>query len=326
MTYFYESSSVFGSLKAIEEHIKWNPSTEQYLNTLDTLLHHGLYAILCSCNYADQQIASMLAWYAESSRHRITSVEKGEALSLMGAFLLTRDPDEKMALYEALRPRRTLTFIIIDDWLTAVKDYRRLMNTCLKSPDDMLTRNTVRGIECAVGYDCERHTDLYAACAQVKYWSEAAASFKQMIMEKYVRLILTKSRQFYQDTGHAFQLDDIVQTNCMLALKAIDRCDQRKGTLTTYLETWLNGSRMRKVLVERDSAFSAGSNQSDFKYKTVFLTDDDLEDVVAATTDTNHDDVAHVQKIAHMVDPTGLGRLSLDIGQYSGVLLKSGRL
>lgn len=310
--YQYESSWVFDRLKRVDETIQRNWSTEQYLNALDTLIEYMLYPILRSCRFLDSAIAGILSWHSDATNHKITTYGRAEAIHYMASFLTRVDPDEKSIVLKRTRFDRNVSFTLVDKWLEHVKGYRKAVET-----KDFAT---MRAITAVVQHVPNEDSDLYAAIAQVKFWQELALELRGQILQKYYRLVLQEAKNFYDDMQHSINLNDTVQELVLEAQRALDKCNQEKGTITTYMQRWIHFGRS-KLQTEMDTAFSTPgtARKGDFSHKAESL--DDVDKHTPGDDSFNvWLEVEHVRKIARILDPIGIGRYSLGIEEYTPAL------
>lgn len=315
--YRYESSRVFSSMKRVEETIQKNWSTEQYLNALDTLISHMVEPILRSSDFFNHMLAGVLTWHSDVANNKITAHDRVEAVQYMMAFLTRTDPDEKLVVFNRIKFDRNVTMLIVDQWLKQLEQYRRLCERSVTDPDARIGM-----IECEQGVmHGPNHSSLYAAIAAVKYWRKQAMALRQQIVEKYYRLILNEAKSFYELMGHSITLDDTIQQMYLVASKSLDKCNQERGTITGYLQRCLRFSRS-SLGTEKDTAFAVGggARNGDFSYKSVNI--DDVQESSMASHDPLdvEDEVAHVRKLARILDPLGIGRHSLGIEEYTPAL------
>lgn len=315
--YRYESSRVFSSMKRVEETIQKNWSTEQYLNALDTLISHMVEPILRSSDFFNHMVAGILAWHSDVANNKITAHDRVEAVQYMMAFLTRTDPDEKLVVFNRIKFDRNVTMLVVEEWLKLVEQYRR---QCERSVVDPSAR--IQMIECerAVMHS-QLHASLYAAIPMVKYWRKQVTALRTQVLEKYYRLILNEAKSFYELVNHSISLDDTIQQMYLVASKSLDKCNQERGTITGYLQRNLRFSRS-SLGTEKDTAFSVSGHarNGDFSYKSVNYDDVQESSMVAHDPLDIVDDVAHVRKLARILDPLGIGRHSLGIEEYTPAL------
>jgi hypothetical protein len=146
---------------------------------------------------------------------------------------------------------------------------------------------------------------LYAATLQVRFWAEKAYTFKELIVQKYVRLALMNAKRTYVDIDFQQKLDDIIQTYLMYLSKAIDRCDSRQGVLTTFIQTWFYSARaeiQRSLLEEQHSSYE------ELVENGVFAD--------ATQPDCRYEAVQHLAYVAKKLDPDGVLRYAVGIPEF----------
>lgn len=315
LRYDYSNSQVFNKLKRIDETIKRNWSTEQYLNALDTLIENMMYPVLRSCRFLDLAVAGILSWYSDASNNKITTYERGEAIHYMMNFLTRVTPDEKSLVLRRLRFDRNISFILVDIWMSKVGDYRTLVEHRKIEQSQFIER--------VVQHNPGKDSALYAAIPQVQFWQREALELRQQILQKYYRLVLLEAKNFYEEMQYSISLDDTVQKLIIEAQIALDKCNQEKGTITSYMQRWIHFARS-KMNTEMDTAYSVPgkARQGDFSYKAESL--EELDSHTPGDDSFNvFLDVSHVRKIARLMDPIGIGRYSLGIEEYTSDLTKA---
>ena len=320
--YNYETSEVFSALKRVSEEINRNWSTEQYLNALDTMLMHALEAVIRSSDFLDHIIAGVLAWHHEvPSNHKISAFDRHEACHYLMAFLMATSPDEKLKVLKRLKLDRNITLLALDKWLKLTQDYRRLEEKVASSRQ--LTSGSLRKMRQVeqVVIHGKAHSSLYAAIASAAYWTDQALRLRQKILEKYYRLVLNEARLFYAEMHHSILLNDTIQAMLIEAMKALDKCNQEKGTITSYMQLWVRRSR-GKVGAEMDTAFSVpgSARKGDYSYKSLDL--QGMGDNIHVSHDPEDSRITamHVRRLARIFDPSGLGRVALGIEEYAPAL------
>lgn len=318
--YHYETSSIFDTLKNTQERIQVNYSTEQYLNALDNLLFRSVEPILRSCSYLDNLVAALLAWYADSSRYRISRHDKEETISRLMCFVVAVSPDSKLALLKDVHFDRNILMTFTDMFLKACDAYQRDCES-LAGKRQIKLLLSVREHEALMGHDPALHSSLYAAVKQSRYWLNQAITLRSMVLEKYYRLIITEGRGYYEAMKYSVDLSDTIQSMVVEACRALDKCDQQKGTLTTYLRRWVHGVRGKPSGLERDTAYAIPSSARDSMiHKSVPLSDleEELESLDGVAD--NNEDILSVRQIARIADPTGLARFEMGIEEYAPAL------
>jgi hypothetical protein len=141
-----------------------------------------------------------------------------------------------------------------------------------------------------------------------------------MILEKYARLVSMRAQRDYQELGHKVRLDDIVQTYMLMTSRAIDRCDQNRGVLTTYVNHWFKTAKA-KIIQDYLSNFQEhlasdilpeSQDDKDTPMERL-MNDADMWQASIEDTLTRYDTIDRVRALSRAVDPTGYGRLLLGV-------------
>ena len=316
--YVYETSSVFATLKGNTEKIKGNYSTEQYLNALDELLFRAVEPILRCCTFVDGRLAGLLSWYASASRPAsLCRQDRETTVLLITSFLVSDSATNKMRLLKELHFDRHILIALADDFLASTTNYRQRCEEATARRSKALLAN-VLAQHADLGHDPLRHDSVYAAIAQVEYWLRQALTLRTQILEKYYRSILNDAKRIYEEMSYSIHLNDVIQAMLVLACRAIDKCDQQRGVLTTYLKRWTSGVRSKTSLFEKDTAFSTPvGRKAEMLHKAIPLEslEDDLQHQYTDDTEAT-DEILTIRKIARIADPTGLARMTLNIEEY----------
>jgi len=296
----YQYSRVFSVLKHTKERITDNWTSAQYSEVLDRLLYESIDPIIRSSNYVDQWIAAILSWYACDARRKISNVGRNKLLTLMMLFITSKDPETKILILRSMRLERNLLSGIVTNWRTFTSDYRRLSDSLFddKSKKVALYLKQVEVSVLATG-------SIYGVISTVDFWFNHYTHFKDQLLEKYTRLALIKSKEFYVQTGHVLDLDDIIQIFMVSTSKAIDKYDVQKGSLTSYIQTWFKDARTKC----RNMITNTVSLEEMFENANVDIADD--SDFVQGIC--NAQEIERVRVLSKRVDPFGLGRIKLGI-------------
>lgn len=296
----YQYSRVFSVLKHTKERITDNWTSAQYSEVLDRLLYESIDPIIRSSNYVDQWIAAILSWYACDARRKISNVGRNKLLTLMMVFITSKDPETKILILRIMRLERNLLSGIVTNWRTFTSDYRRLSDSLFddKSKKVALYLKQVEVSVLATG-------SIYGVISTVDFWFNHYTHFKDQLLEKYTRLALIKSKEFYVQTGHVLDLDDIIQIFMVSTSKAIDKYDVQKGSLTSYIQTWFKDARTKC----RNMITNTVSLEEMFENANVDIADDSdfVQDICKSQ------EIERVRVLAKRVDPFGLGRIKLGI-------------
>jgi hypothetical protein len=79
----------------------------------------------------------------------------------------------------------------------------------------------------------------FQAIHETKAWYTQALEFRSMIAERYYRLVVNNASMMYNSNPERYDIEDIAQNFLVAVHKAIDKCDHRRGTLTSYVQKWI---------------------------------------------------------------------------------------
>lgn len=304
----YSHSLTFNSLKRTKEQVAGNLTSAQYLNTLDMLLWKALEPIALECpSFFYTFMSKCVAYQSVYPNSKYTSGEKGVLPTILMQMLLESklDPAAAFAKARKLYINRGLLFGMISTFLKIAEPYERLHSAFSDIPK-YEQRSLCKALETALG--ARDPNTLYQAIRQVEYWDKRARAWKNVILEKYTRMALGQAQKTYVDFNHYVDLDDVTQIYLMVAAKAVDRCDARRGVLTTFIQNWLKGARSQ--------VSELASGQKDDSLEELYDKLGDSMDIGSVAPDTTVEDTQAVSYRAQVVDPDGIVRTSLGIPQY----------
>lgn len=297
----YRHSAVFATLKDTTESIKKNYTSSQYIQVLDSLIYKAIEQILETTNLGDVFISSLMVWYSESSKRRISAIKKPRLQLLFLMFLKAETPKEKLKWLKRCRLERNLLYQLIESYLSYAKVLNSLLFNLIRddTPSDrILIARMLKAIQSIP----DSSTDIFCSLNSVQFWYDGASRFKGQLLEKYTRLVAVQAQQAYVELNFTVQLDDLLQNFMVAAAKAIDKYDLNKGALTSYIKIWLKAARTTSFIEN-----SGMQNQEHFV---------PLDESETTDTDNPHErkqTIDHVRQIAKLLDPSGVGRFQLGL-------------
>ena len=223
----YEHSTIMSILKRVDESIKDNYSSAQYMEVWDTLLYNAIEPILRCTNLVEVILSDVLHFYTENHRRKISILGKEEVLTCFFLFLAAPE-QKKLARLKDIRLERSILKFIITTFLEKTEFYPKLMvSRCHK--DKQRIADMMAGIEASIGMN--KNEDLFCTINTVKFWYEQSSTFKSQLLEKYYRLIVVEAQAFYASNNSNTKLDDILQNFVLFSSKALDKYDSSNGTL-----------------------------------------------------------------------------------------------
>lgn len=320
----YQHSVLMSVLKRVDEKIKDNYSSAQYMEVWDALLYNALEPILRCTNIADIILADVLHFYTDNHRRKVSSLSKEDTFTALFLFLVA-PIDKKLGRLKAAKLERSILRLIITTFLDKTEHYQELHVASAQNPNRLQPIKLMQSIEQSLGYTKEE--DLFLVVNTVKFWQEQASTFKNQLLEKYYRLIVTTSQAFYSTNNSKMKLDDIIQNLFLFSSKALDKYDSGRGTLTAYIQNWMKHAKNVSAVQEDGTAFSLPSmKRAGTENIAVSL---DAKEVLELEDESNNMDLdaiatqRRVQLLSKLADPLGLGRVSLGISE---ILTKEERL
>lgn len=294
----YKHSYVFQKMKTTKETILDNYSSSQYIEVLDTLIYGYIKPIVENTDFANDLLADFIHQYINNYRRKISIVTKEKILSSLLMFF-TCPPSKRLAYLKSMRLERSIFRYIAEKFLEQTKDYESRIEKRLNG--DM---SALASLETKVKILNQHDTlPLNSVITAVETYLKEASKFKQQILEKYTRMVLMAAQTHYK-LNPRLDLDSIIQTMFLYSTYAIDKYDITQGALTSYIEVWLRHARNRVISNEAESFANVSIDQDDtYVEEPIYENESSLED----------DEVLRVRELAKLVDPTGLGRLSLNI-------------
>ncbi len=303
----YKHSKSFELLKHQREALLDNYSSSQYIEVWDELLYKAIEPIFLYTNYANELLSEIFHHTINNFKRKISTVSKEHLV--YGLFLFhTVSRDQRIDVYKQMRLERTITKYIIKTFLNSLENYQPLLK-------DRLVNNNLKSRELEDYVKLVKSKDskpLLTIKQEVDFYNKEASSFKTKIMEKHTRNIIMEAQRHYKFCNLKVDLDTIVQTMYQFASYAVDKYDSANGTLTSYISNWLQHARGHAMSQE----LTVDSSSKDKSYVHLESLDDYYEELSNESDDNQIEtqlEVSRVRVLAKMVDPTGLGRLSLDI-------------
>ena len=310
----YKHSESFARLKSIQENIQGNPTSYQYLSTLDTLIYNSLFSVIDNTRFVDVYLAKILGWQASNPKRKASGVGRHNLVSYITLFMLNDKVDRKLNILKKMRLDRGILLEILRRWFKVTQEYVDLSNQ-LKPTRDLILK--LSELETKVGLRPSHN--LYGAVLQSKFWFDYATQFKTFLLEKYTRLCLTTAQKDYVQMGHKVDLEDIIQTYLMTASKAIDKCDTDKGVLTSHIQNWLLSAKNNVMANYVNGVAFQTPNHVKTQLNSIGQESISLDEIeglnIASDTDTGarNEEVDRVRFIGKVFDPQGYARLVLGI-------------
>lgn len=306
----YQHSEVFAKMKAINEDIKVNLTSLEYLQVLDYFLKNAWEQIITFCpEFVDHYLVKVLAF---NTLHRSVKVcsEPKKSLPILILKCIASTGKQKVHAFERLHLNRGIIFGCITQFLKLADQRAKIwsvFNNDLQLREKFILSDR---IDALLGYpDKDKFQTVYG---NVVYWNDKAKEFRSMICQKYTRLALLQAQKAYTQYNCRISLNDISIIYCMIVGKAVDRCDARFGVLTSFIQNWMKSAQCQVIkLLKEDKHLSLEALHE--QYGDSF----DLPTTSIETSiDSNVSDIAYKAKIA---DKDGVLRATLGIPEYLSI-------
>ncbi len=295
----YQHSQGFARLKDTKETIHQNYTTYQWLTPLDFFIESAIDPIATSYpDFMDNYFAKVVAW--QTTRPSVKfSRNKKETLPAALFNSVTTNNAEKRFHQKSMMLNRGVLMGLVSSYLQTVNSYMKLHDPTCKVPKRR------RRMLCALAEQRCGSSYLYSATLQTQYWAAKAYQFKELIIQKYIRLALMSAKRTYADVHYEIALDDIIQTYLVYLSKAIDRCDARQGVLTTFIQTWFYSARAETKKSLYEEAHSSYEELRD---------GGQLANAVQPTGE--FEALQHIASVAKGLDKTGVLRYAIGIPEF----------
>lgn len=309
----YRHSNSFASLKGITETLTNNLTTSQYLQIYDEYLDNAIIPIVSHTSFFDTFLSSLLGWQERNFRRKVSFLNRAEVPGLVISFLLQPTAEKRVEAYKKLQLDRGIRIEFVKLFEERLKPYIKACNCELMNPytnefDISYCMKVKNGLE----ESFKARAPLLAVCLESLFWLDKALNFKQLILEKYIRLCLTNAQRDYVSFfDKEIDLDDIVQVYILVASRAIDKCDSRQGALTSHIQNWFMTGRVR---VRQQNNQKIASQSIETINWEAQVNDDNQRvssDQEQAVEDREHYHL--IRMLAKIADPTGAARAFLNI-------------
>ena len=296
----YQHSETFAQLKVIKEDIAGNLTTYQWLHTLDFFIEMALDPIVTAYpDLADNYFAKVVAWQSNKPSIKFSREDK-EGMPVLLFNSLTTHNATKRRYQKAMLLNRGLLYGLMSVFSHTVNNYKKLHDPWF--PIKPATRlRLLRKAETLTGSPF-----LYASIREFEFWSTKAYKFKELILQKYIRLTLMQAQHAYKEIEHTVKLDDVVQIYLAYLSKAVDRCDARQGVLTTFIKQWFYSARTEvlklSAIVNSNTSYE-GMLESGLAMSVV-------------APDSSYETWQHISHVSKTIDPKGVVRFSLGIPEF----------
>lgn len=227
-------------LLQLQEKLKDNLSSAQIAGTLDELLMRALNPLIQNTQFVEYFLADVLPYSVYNSRRKLSNVPIQKFHDMLMSVVVSPRKDEKLATLRKMRMERTIYFMILKTFKVLATQHRAAMIRAMET-DDPATRAIqlldMQNIEKRVGYDSK--VSFYSVAQQTLFWYDQATEFRNMVIEKFVRLAHNSAAKAMQDTTMTIDKGDLFRDLILSISRAIDKYDSQRGTLTQYIQWWI---------------------------------------------------------------------------------------
>jgi len=321
------NSVVLDVLKTVDERIDQNYTSGQLFEVLDKMLYRAVEPLILHTRYVDRVLSIVLAWYAQNHRRRISHNSKARLAAFVIAFLSETDGKKRVLLYRRMRLERNITFFIVNNWLAIVEPWKRLhVSACRGEVHRQLEQELM--LQCCV----TNPGKLWGTICTAQYWTTVAADFRDQMAEKYMRMVMLEAQSHWanqrENNPHlSLDLDELAQNFMLSVLKAIDKFDERQGTLTAYILNWLKNAKISQqyrgeygvayTIPHSKKTSIARDGDTGTRNLSVGLDDENVQNVAdernIESVLSQRQELHRVREVAKFSDVQGIGRLLLGI-------------
>lgn len=314
-----------------------NMTGEQIQQIMDMFLYKALEPLVLYTNIFDPQVEYLLLLVATNRKRKLSSLDRGEAVEKLAAYLSVPDRRQKFDFIRAARVERFFIHKFLISFTEQNKDYVKKYKDFLLNPTKekqiALDKYAVQ-----VGM-CERSA-LYNTIKICDAYLKRFYVYRNSVVDHYVKSANKWAKAHVIGAQGRSSFKDLVQSIIKAVITAMDKYDSRKGALTSYVTFWtknaMKASKEHEYGVaytvpqaQKKKLFEGTSHHVNFSVSldTLYGDDDDENSSMAlhsilAPGHTLEKGIeveqsrTLVQMLAKKVDPIGIARLSLDIGEY----------
>lgn len=304
----YEHSQAFASLKRLKETLSTNLTSAHYLQALDTMLLNGLVPIVRNTNCFEGFVTQLIGWQEANRKRKVSFLERDEFMQIALAWTLIDTREGKAHQVSKLKLDRAAVFEFLRSFVEATVDYVQACSGLLTVNGIVLPLGDQQAYIARVEEAFESLGPLLPHVHEARRWVKYAEQFKELIVEKYVRLCLQTAQADYANYFETeANLDDMVQNYLLAASRAIDKCDPNQGVLTSYVQFWLKTARAQQLGVRKQEAATSSSDDE------AYVEPEGSFSPELSSSLEQDQLIEEVRQIARLVDPEGYGRAYLGI-------------
>jgi len=294
-------SQAYQDTKSVTEILNKNYTSSQLLGVLDDLIFRALDPIIETTDFLDRLLAVLLISVTKTSKRKYAFIERTKLAELLVQYLITNDVKKKKNYIRRMRFERNIYFALINTFLQYGKEYHSLL---IKDSKTLKATDELHKLQMRLSV----HGDVWTAVQEVEVWHSQALSLRNQIVQKYMRHTVNIASGLIKKYGNYILEEDLLQNLLLGVTRGIEKCDPKRGTLTSCINLWI-----------RDAA-SRGTHRKGYK-ENISISDMDestiekVEEVASneSVSDINMDSVLEVRQLAKYADPNGFARMELSI-------------
>lgn len=313
-----------------------NMTGEQVQQIMDMLLYKSLEPLILFTSVFDAQIEYLLFLIATNRKRKLSSLEREVVVEKLAAYLSVSDRRQKFEFIRTARLERFFIHRFIKHFVEANYDFTKQYKEFLTNPTRERQVELDR-VAAMVGR-CSR-SDLYKTLILADVYLVEFYKYRNIVIGQYIKNSNKQAKAHVTQSHSNSSYRDLVQSIIKSIITALDKYDSAKGALSSYIATWAKnattttkeheyGIAYTVPQTQRRKLFDGTSTEVNFGVSLDALHNEDDEDgsmalhaVLAPATALDHDlekeeSMKIVQKLAKKVDPLGIARLSMDIGEH----------
>ena len=236
-------------LLALKETIQTNPSSNQLIQTLDDLMMKALELITMETRYLHYAFVELLPHVLTNARRKLSAIPPQERADILFSFIVSDHKPSKVQLIKDLRLERTIYFKVLEDLDPVFKEYIAKLPKALKTGD-------YREIGPLVKKARGRPETFYKVCTHTRFWGVRTYNYRNMIVEKFIRLARVEAVKAKAGTALNISLNDLQRGMQLAIFTGINKYDVTQGTLTNYIKWWFFDAKTNQSYHEEGVAYT----------------------------------------------------------------------
>lgn len=239
------------ALLKVKEQLNENLSSVQIARTLDTLIFKSISSMIQHTNHVEYVMVELLYHIFHNMRRKFSNKPHDDLRDALFSLIVNKKKSGKTVEIRRLGLERSIYFKILRSFETDARIYTTDMTLALKSGEKT---DRMRQIE--ERYRATDSPGFYHACTNTLFWARRAFTFRNMIVEKFIRLAYVEAHKAHAKTGLTISFDDLYRNMVLSIFKAIDKYDPEQGPLTSYIKWWFLDAKNGDAGHEEGVAYS----------------------------------------------------------------------